>query len=445
MAAAGQAKHYWSQGSETGAGSPSVDLTAYRQTAPTRTMTSESKNSRSSLSTSSHISIGCSALDLLTAQQRAICIPSGVTMLDTLLSSSSSAAFASPYPSLGGLLIGEGLYELCGMPGSGKTQLAMQWCVYAQLLPHLQQPQPSPNVHPSFPSPGSGCPTRRPSFVFVDSEGSFFPERYLQIAEAVISRHRKYMLDRRVVPGRSVPRLVASMSSPGAAASSFVNLPSASDLLHGLEVLRVFDCAELQRVLTFLYTRISTSRPSPLELISPGGVAAPGIGWSKEAFSYTHDNEMFGGVLIVDGWTALLRQTMLSASYHLRNATLQSLTSSLSRLNPYMGIVLTNTMTTKFLHPSRSSVFSSPTATSTADKSCGAALVVPALGPAWVNVPVVRVVLREIAQSDRLGASSGTSGGGGGTGGRRVAEVVKSRRGATGEVMFEIQRDGMCV
>lgn len=75
---------------------------------------------------------------------------------------------------LGNALCGGGaLLEVCGLPGSGKTQFCLQLCAAVQI-------PLDPNA-------------RLAEAVFVDTEGSFVPERYLQMCEALLAERRPHL------------------------------------------------------------------------------------------------------------------------------------------------------------------------------------------------------------------------------------------------------------
>lgn len=103
---------------------------------------------------------------------------------------------------LGGGLGACGFLEICGVPGSGKTQLCLQACCCAQL-------------HNA--SNGATGPYESFEAVFIDTEGSFTARRYSDVCATFI----------------------AEKSSHGEAA------PNLDAVLAGLHVYRVFDAVEL--------------------------------------------------------------------------------------------------------------------------------------------------------------------------------------------------------
>jgi RAD51-like protein 2 len=79
----------------------------------------------------------------------------------------------------GGVSFGE-VTEVCGLPGAGKTQLAMQLCVNANLPENV----------------GGVCGQA----VYIDTEGSFSPERCQSMATALVQHVHKSTRDRGGVP-----------------------------------------------------------------------------------------------------------------------------------------------------------------------------------------------------------------------------------------------------
>jgi len=118
----------------------------------------------------------------------------------------------------GGVCIGQ-VTEICGVPGIGKTQLAMQLCVDVQV-----------------PSVFSGVEGHA---VYIDTEGSFIPEREREIA-TVLHNHLTKIAKRSTTPEQS------------AAMSRSLSLISPDSLLKGIHVYRPLDATELMSVLTHL-------------------------------------------------------------------------------------------------------------------------------------------------------------------------------------------------
>jgi len=81
-------------------------------------------------------------------------------------------------PNLGGLPLGT-ITEIVGVPGSGKTQLAMQLCVTAA--------QPKQMKH--------GCEGEA---LYIDTEGSLFPSRLREIAQSLLGIFNDYLSPRKL-------------------------------------------------------------------------------------------------------------------------------------------------------------------------------------------------------------------------------------------------------
>eukprot|EP00439_Symbiodinium_sp_Y106_P050328 s1149_g6.t1 len=96
--------------------------------------------------------------------------------LSLLQKTSAAQPLRLPCAGLNGLLGsalqgGGALLEVCGLPGSGKTQFCLQLCAAAQIS--------------SLAEPDSLAEA-----IYVDTEGSFVPERYMQVCEALLSETR---------------------------------------------------------------------------------------------------------------------------------------------------------------------------------------------------------------------------------------------------------------
>jgi len=173
---------------------------------------------------------------------------------------------------LGNALRGGALLEVCGLPGSGKTQFCLQLCAAVQI-------PCDPNVSLA-------------EAVFIDTEGSFVPQRYLQVCEALLSERR--------------PQL-----DPPAAAKQL------EAVMRSLHVCRTYDATELYSTIKQLGSFIKGRR-------QVGAVVVDSI-----AFSFRHelmDNTAQRARVLAEV-AATLRQ--LGADYDLP-------------------VVVTNHMTTRF-------------------------------------------------------------------------------------------------
>ena len=110
-------------------------------------------------------------------------VPATATALSILQSQSTRSiiTFSKSLDEMlgGGVSIGE-VTEICGLPGAGKTQVAMQLCVNAN-LPHQV---------------GGTCGQA----VYIDTEGSFSPERCQSMAEALVRHVHKSTRGRVDIP-----------------------------------------------------------------------------------------------------------------------------------------------------------------------------------------------------------------------------------------------------
>lgn len=129
----------------------------------------------------------------------------------------------------GGISLGE-LTEICGMPGAGKTQMAMQLCINASL------PQ---NV-------GGVCGQA----VYIDTEGSFSPERCHTMATALVQHVKKSC--RGTVPDWFEP----------------------DTILDSIHVFRVFDEASQMATLEYLPQFLKEQQqPRPIRLVVIDSIA----------------------------------------------------------------------------------------------------------------------------------------------------------------------------
>lgn len=122
---------------------------------------------------------------------------------------------------------GGSILELCGLPGTGKTQLCLQLCASAQLPP-------------------DGAGGEEPQLgeaVYIDTEGSFVASRYAQVCEALLSDAA-----RPVAPNpKGAPPLLSGM-------------------LRKMHVCRTYDVAEMFATLKHL-DKFLKGRPSVRALV----------------------------------------------------------------------------------------------------------------------------------------------------------------------------------
>lgn len=105
------------------------------------------------------------------------------------------------------------ILEVCGLPGTGKTQFCMQLCAAAQ-IPVCEGAAPPPLAQA----------------IYIDAEGSFTPERYAQMCRSSLAERR------------------AAFTSSGMVATvapAAVNPLELEAVLRGMHVCRTYDAAEL--------------------------------------------------------------------------------------------------------------------------------------------------------------------------------------------------------
>ncbi|CAL1132321.1 unnamed protein product [Cladocopium goreaui] len=134
---------------------------------------------------------------------------------------------------LGNALRGGALLEVFGLPGSGKTQFCLQLCAAVQI-------PCDPNISIV-------------EAVFIDTEGSFVPQRYLQVCEALLAERRPHL-------------------DPPAAAAQL------EAVMRSLHVCRAYDATELYSTIKQLGAFIK-GRRRPV-----GAVVVDSI-----AFSFRHE------------------------------------------------------------------------------------------------------------------------------------------------------------
>ncbi|KAL8431954.1 hypothetical protein Efla_002791 [Eimeria flavescens] len=157
----------------------------------------------------------------------------------------------------GGLQQGAPLTEIAGPPGAGKSCLLLQLC--ASYLAGVSFSQQTPGGPPSL----GGClpplwmytAGRGPQgcALFIDCDGSFRVERFLEIARGT---------------------LACCSSSSGSSRC----VETAEDLLQRLVVVRVFSSKELQQLLDFLLSPSASGAPHALDVYFPCLSAAAAVG-----------------------------------------------------------------------------------------------------------------------------------------------------------------------
>lgn len=147
--------------------------------------------------------------------------------LDLLQRAQEQAPLAIPCQALSALLgnavrPGSGrILEICGLPGSGKTQLCLQICASAQILGGFGEEQQG-----------------YAEAVYVDAEGSFMARRYAQVCRAALQA--RWQTHRR-----------------SAGSSEALEL---ENVLRGMHVCRTYDAAELYATVKQLGHFLQTHR-----------------------------------------------------------------------------------------------------------------------------------------------------------------------------------------
>jgi len=273
--------------------------------------------------------------------------------------------------------------ELCGLPGVGKTQMAMQLCLDVQ-----------------FPSQLGGC---MGGAVFVDTEGSLLPPRLRAMASKV-EEHMSKIVDKN-------PEKISASGGPGGAevVKGIKERCSAGVLLANVAHLRVTSLAGLLDC-------VERGLPALLQQRAAGAAAAAAAAAAVTApAAATAEGEAEGS-----GSSAALLPVKLvvldSLAFHFRasdmaggerNRRLAGLGAELLRLAAAHGcaILVTNHLVTSQREGEGSAAHSAAAAAAAAaplgpKEALAAALdpdtsrMVPALGDAWAHFPSLRLLLK---------------------------------------------------
>jgi RAD51-like protein 2 len=171
---------------------------------------------RSTAETSDKSLLGSSALNLLHESYKRRPIFSCVQALDSILGK--------------GLQPGE-LTEICGSPGLGKTQFAIQFSVCAG-IPECYQ----------------GAAGQA---IYIDSEGSFMPERVVSIANGLVKHLQSINLNR----------------------NYDISAVTVESLLRGIHVFRVYDYIEQLAVINSLGSFLSLNKDKNIRVIVIDSIA----------------------------------------------------------------------------------------------------------------------------------------------------------------------------
>ncbi|KAG8466106.1 hypothetical protein KFE25_001862 [Diacronema lutheri] len=219
---------------------------------------------------------------------------------------------------LGGGIRCKQITELCGEPGAGKTQMAMQLALDVQIPVELG---------------GVGGQA-----LYVDTEGSFVPDRVEQMARALCTHLR-----------------AAAAHSGSAADLAAAQRVSASGLLDGIHVCRVHSHREQVALVRMLPAFLAAHPLVRLVVVD------------SIAFHFRHGFDDYGARtrLLLSHALALLRVAVRHA----------------------LAVLLVNQVTTKLAQPAPGSTAAG------ADADGGASVIAPALGETWAHVANTRIQL----------------------------------------------------
>lgn len=301
----------------------------------------------------------------------------------------------------GGIALGQ-VTEIAGMPGCGKTQLAIQLAVLTRLIPDLG------GVHGQT--------------LYVDCEGSFLPERAWQMAKAVSEHARRTALRRST--GRDRPRRSTNPSDPASEDDHWNDLVrqasalTPEEILNSIHVYRVHDETALLATLFSLQDYIEQQTQSkdklPVRLVVVDSIAFH-----------------FRAVPPTD-----------SQYYIHRTKTLTQVAAYLGDLAQHynLAVVTINQMTTKVVQQRGASSNDSSTISTN----------VPALGESWAHSTTTRLLLKMkevmVSTTDDDGEGDDTPKS---VGVRqqvrqeRTCTLMKSLNRPPGTVAFQITHDGI--
>ena len=294
---------------------------------------------------------------------------------------------------LGGGVAPAALTEFCGVPGSGKTQLAIQIAVDA-----------------TIPRTFGGAAGEA---IIIDTEGSFMPERARQVAAALLDH---------------ISRIGKRRGGEHAAAAAEMGIEKT---LRSIHIVRCHDAMEQVAAIKAL--------PSLLDA-REGRVRA--IIVDSMAFHFRHDSVAVGVAVRkavarakgADERTAsevspLYRNENFGGQFHNsahRARLLASLAAELNQLASQreVAVVLVNQMTTK-AGGAQDEAGLGRQDSAASSHAFGSSRLVPALGAAWAHAATHRVLLRFT------------------TAGQREAKLFKSASRSTGSAIFEISSVGV--
>ena len=305
----------------------------------------------------------------------------------------------------GGIALSE-LTEISGSPGAGKTQLAMQVCVDARL-----------------PAAYGGVEGEA---VYIDSEGSFSPERCLDMAESLV-KHVQRSAERRArgagtgTGNNSSSTNNASSADGGGSSAVLPSWFNPSTILDGIYVIRVHDMAAQTCAIHNLASLLRSRRDN--------GTPVRAVVVDSVAFHYrASPNDSYGG----------------------RTKSLTRLAAALSDLarEHDVAVLAVNQMTTKVGSAVDQNV--GPGAAGGADDGVGggdlnipSSRLTPALGESWSHSTTTRLLLTQLKGGVGGSVYGSSSTGNDGESDVRRCRLVKCPHKATGVADFQVNGSGI--
>ena len=326
----------------------------------------------------------------------------------------------------GGIAIGE-LTELAGSPGSGKTTMCMQLAVNAA-LPHY-------------------CGGVNGRTVYIDTEGSFSPERCFDLATHLIQHvqtglRRKY---RQSLNNNNTSNIIKnnngstmSNKNSGEHLQHEWNV-TAEDILNNILVYRAHDVADLAAIVHGALPALlaSSSSPTdnrtkpdlPIRLVIVDSIAFP----YRAVASPSNTGDLTSTLQFSSSATTMDYATR---TQHL-NATAATLTSL--SVQHQLAVVAVNQMTTKFTKDEITSNENNPNnanAQSCSDSSATQRTkLIPALGESWAHTVTSRLILNKPMSYSNLNSTEQHQ--------YRTCSLTKSPRLPSGEANLVITNAGI--
>jgi RAD51-like protein 2 len=316
--------------------------------------------------------------------------------------------------------------EIAGLPGVGKTQLAMQLCVDAHIPKLLGGVQ------------GQA--------VYIDSEGSFSPQRCHTMAQALV-QHMQASVQRQQRRQQQHPTALnhhPHRPTPGLDALPTHFTPE--HILSGIHVYRVHSEPEqtstiysLSRFLQEQQLRSQQDpRISPIKLIVIDSIAFHyRAGVPDHALRNSRNSDINPNMPC----KARRQQIQKSKNFYIqRTKALTTLAAFLGELAATfdVAVVAINHMTTKFMGDS-TAASSSDTATSgTNSNGDFTSMCVPALGESWAHATTTRLLLSSSSPTPPVPTDPKK-----GVAAIRMCTLVKSPHRPAGTALFQIVKNGI--